>query len=141
MAGRMSLLREAVALGAKGDDFYVPVIADLRRSLEPDRFGFVAQALASGEQCKPDACEALSLLANSRRVNANLGDRTFETYVGRYVAEWMTRQGAPAVASASSPAPKQPAATAGAQPGVAPAASSVDCRLSLRACRSRLSAS
>ena len=126
MAGRMALLREAVALGAGGDNYYAPVIADLRRSLEPDRFGFVAQALATGEQCKPDACEALALLRDSRRVNGNLGDRTFETYVGRYVAEWMTRQGAPAVASASSPAPKQPAATAGALPGVAPVASSVN---------------
>ena len=130
MASRMSLLREAVELAASGDGYYEPVIADLRRSLEPDRFGFVAQALATGEQCKPDSCEALSLLRDSRRVNANLGDRTFETYVGRYVAEWMTRQAAPAVAS--NPAPKQAAAptAATATPGepakVAPAASSVN---------------
>ena len=128
MAGRMSLLREAVTLGASGDGYYEPVIAELRRSLEPDRFGFVAQALATGEQCKPDACEALSLLKDARRVNANLGDRTFETYVGRYVAEWLTRQGAPAVAS--NPAPKQAAAPgATATPSehakVAPVASSV----------------
>jgi hypothetical protein len=125
MAGRISLLREAIALGARGDNFYAPVIGDLRRSLEPDRFGFVAQALASSEQCKPDACQALSLLENSRRVNANLGDRTFETYVGRYVADWMTRQAAPA-AVASSPAPKHSAVTAGTLPAVAPVASAVN---------------
>jgi hypothetical protein len=128
MAARMSLLREAVALAQSGDSYYEPVIADLRRSLEPDRFGFVAQALATGEQCRPDACEALALLRDSSRVNANLGDRTFETYVGRYVAEWMTRQAAPAVAS--NPAPKQAATAATAAPGeqakVAPVASSVN---------------
>ena len=38
----------------RDDPFYGRAIADLRRVLEPDRFGFVAQALASGEQCKPD---------------------------------------------------------------------------------------
>ena len=133
MAARVSLLREAIAHSAD-DRFYDRAIADLRRSLEPDRFGFVAQALATGEQCRPDACEALSLLGNPHRVNANLGDRTFETYVGRYVAEWMTRQAAPAVAS--NPGPKQaaaPAATTASTPvasgepqKVAPVASSVN---------------
>ena len=53
MASRIALLREAVA-HAGDDQFYDRAIADLRRTLEPDRFGFVAQALASGEQCKPD---------------------------------------------------------------------------------------
>ena len=52
--------------------YYEQAIADLRRSLEPDRFGFVAQALATGEQCKPDACEALALLQDPHRVAANL---------------------------------------------------------------------
>ena len=53
MASRVALLREAVAHAAD-DPFYNRAIADLRRTLEPDRFGLVAQALASGEQCKPD---------------------------------------------------------------------------------------
>ncbi len=124
MAARMSLLREGVAHAAAGDSHYAPAIADLRRSLEQDRFGFVAQALAAGEQCTPASCEALSLLNDPYRVAANLKDRRFEIFVGRHVAGWMGR--APAAAVASAAAQKQPAATGSTQAAVTPATSSVN---------------
>src|SRR5205814_4254506 len=100
-------------------------VGDLRRSLEHDRFGFVAQALVTGERCTPDACEALSLLKNPVRVAANLKDRTFEIFVGRYVAAWMSRSAVPTLAAA----PAQPTATAAAptaQAAVTPATSAVN---------------
>lgn len=127
MAARVSLLREGVALAATGDRSYEHAIADLRRSLEQDRFGFVAQALAAGDQCTPGSCETLSLLKDPERVAGNLKDRTFEIFVGRHVGGWMGRSAAPAVAS--NPAQKQPAATGSApaaQAAVTPAASSVN---------------
>jgi len=127
MAARLSLLREGIAHAA-WDSSYEVAIADLRRSLETDRFGFVAQALAAGEQCTPGSCEALSLLKDTDRVAANLKDRTFEIFVGRHVGEWMGRVSASAVAS--NPPQKQPATTAGVAPAQAavtpPAASSVN---------------
>ena len=129
MAARIALLREAVAY-AGDDPLYDKAIADLRRTLEPDRFGFVAQALASSEQCKPDSCDALALLRDPHRVNANLSDRTFEIFVGRYVGTWMAPRSpasAPAVAAAPT---QQPTATASAAaekpPVVTPATSSVN---------------
>lgn len=124
MAGRLSLLREGVALSAT-DATYEHAIADLRRSIELDRFGFAAQALAAREQCTPTACEALSLLNKPDRVAANLKDRTFEIHVGRHVASWVSRSPAPAVAST----PAQPAATGSvpaAHAAVTPATSSVN---------------
>jgi hypothetical protein len=124
MAARLSLLREGVALSAI-DGSYDAAIADLRRSIELDRFGFAAQALAAREQCTPTSCEALSLLSKPDRVAANLKDRTFDIFVGRHVATWLSRLPAPAVAST----PAQPSATGstpGAQAAVAPAASSVN---------------
>jgi hypothetical protein len=131
MAARIALLREAVA-HAGDDPIYDKAIADLRRGLEPDRFGFVAQALASSEQCKPDSCDALTLFRDPHRVNANLSDRTFEIFVGRYVGTWMSpRSPASAPAVAAAPA-HQPTATATASAAidkpaaVTPATSSVN---------------
>lgn len=129
MAARIALLREAVAHAGE-DPFYDKAIADLRRSLEPDRFGFVAQALATSEQCKPDSCDALTLLRDPHRVNANLSDRTFEIFVGRYVGTWMTpRNPASAPPVAAAPPVQQPAATATASAAIdkpTPATSSVN---------------
>ncbi len=127
MAARLSLLREGLALAATADGVYEHAIADLRRSLEQDRFGFAAQALAAREQCTPESCEALSLLKHPDRVAANLKDRRFEIFVGRHVAEWMGRPSAAAVAANA--AQKQPVTTGGvsaAQPPVTPATSSVN---------------
>lgn len=124
MAARLSLLREAVALSAH-DASYEQAIADLRRSIELDRFGFAAQALAAREQCTPTACEALSLLNKPDHVAANLKERTFDIFVGRHVATWLSRSPAPAVAST----PAQPAASGSAPTAHAaatPATSSVN---------------
>jgi hypothetical protein len=125
MAARITLLREGIAHVAAGDTSYEHAVADLRRSLEQDRFGFVAQALVTGEQCSSDACEALSLLKDPSRVAANLKDRTFEIFVGRYVAAWMSRPAMPAVAAAPAQ-PAAPAAAPTAQAAVTPAASAVN---------------
>ena len=128
MAARIALLREAVAHA--GDDLiYDKAIADLRRTLEPDRFGFVAQALASSEQCKPDSCEALALFRDPHRVNANLSDRTFEIFVGRYVGTWMAPRSpasAPAVAAAPAQQPTVTATASAAADKPTPATSSVN---------------
>ncbi len=125
MAARLSLLREGVALSAV-DASYGPAVADLRRSIELDRFGFAAQALAAREQCTATSCDALSLLNRPDRVAANLKDRTFEIFVGRHVATWLSRSPAPAVAST----PAQPGATGSIPTAHAavtpPAASSVN---------------
>lgn len=118
MAARLSLLRDAVALARSGDTSYEHSIADLRRSIEMDRFGFAAQALAAREQCTPASCAALSLLKNPDRVAANLKDRTFDIHVGRHVAAWLSRSPGPAVASAP--------AAGGTHAAVTPATSAVN---------------
>jgi hypothetical protein len=124
-AARVRLLREGIARAAAGGDSYDRAVVDLRRSLEQDRFGFVARALAAGEQCVPESCEALSLFKDADRIAANLKDHTFEIFIGRHVAAWRSRPGGPTVASTSG----QPTAPAGgipaAQAAVAPASSSV----------------
>jgi hypothetical protein len=123
MAARWSLLRDAVALAAH-DVSYDAAIADLRRSIEMDRFGFAAQAVAAREQCTAESCEALSLLADPARVAANLKERTFDVLVGRHVAAWLGRAPAPAVATVAGQG--APAAAPGAQAAASPATSSIN---------------
>jgi hypothetical protein len=77
-------------------------LVTLRRAIEADRFGLVAQVLASRDGCTPSRCEALALLKDASQVRANLAGRRFDSYVARFSAAWST--GAPtAVATADIP--------------------------------------
>jgi hypothetical protein len=62
-------------------------LVNLRRVIEADRFGFVASVLATREGCTPERCKTLGLLNDARRVNANLLDRPFDSYIARYTAD------------------------------------------------------
>ena len=124
-AARVTLLREGLAQAAGGDDAYDRAVVDLRRSLEHDRFGFVARALAAGEQCGPESCQSLSLFKDASRVAANLKDHTFDIFVGRHVAAWRSRPGGAAVASSAGQPAAPGSGAPAAQAAVAPAASSV----------------
>jgi hypothetical protein len=104
-AARIGYLREAIARSGQYTS-YDGTIAGLRRLLERDRFGFVAQALAAHEGCTVQDCDALALFASRDRIAANLADRTFEIHVSRHVSDW----GKPAAALASASANPQTSA-------------------------------
>jgi hypothetical protein len=80
-------------------------IINLRRSIEGDRFGLVAQVLTVRDGCIPNDCLALASLHDSSRIGTNLGDGTFDFLVARHVAAWPTGGTRPPAASvvASSP--------------------------------------
>ena len=83
----------------------------LRRSLEADRFGFVAHALATRDGCTSDNCKALALLHDPSHVRANLSGQTLDRYLDRYLAAWAQSPDTPlADATSSSSAPGQPGA-------------------------------
>ena len=63
-------------------------LAPLRRSLEADRFGFVAHVLAVRDGCTGQNCKALSLLRDPSRVRANLRAQTIDRYVDHYQEVW-----------------------------------------------------
>lgn len=63
-------------------------IVQLRRVLERDRFGLVAQVLTVREGCTPQACDAFRHLTNSSQIAANMTGRAFETVVARYADAW-----------------------------------------------------
>jgi hypothetical protein len=60
----------------------------LRRSLEADRFGFLANVLAVRDACTDQSCKALELLRDPSHVRANLRDATFDRYLERYKPAW-----------------------------------------------------
>jgi hypothetical protein len=97
--GRLMLLQDAVGFASRRDPAFEPALDALRRTLESDRFGVVAQVLTVRNGCTAERCEPLSLLRDATRVRANMRDRTFETNVSRYAAAWPAR----ATAAAASP--------------------------------------
>jgi hypothetical protein len=90
-----------------------PELGQLRRVLERDRYGLVAQVLVVRDGCTPQACEPFRHLVNTSQISANMTGRAFETLVGRYADAWGD---APQMAST---APVAPVAAPVAPPSVA----------------------
>lgn len=88
VAARMALLGDIVAYTRRGGGNIDRILMPLRRSLETDRFGFVAHALAAGDGCTSNHCKALALLDNSSEVRANLSGQTLDRYLDRYLTIW-----------------------------------------------------
>jgi hypothetical protein len=79
-------------------------IVNLRRAIERDRFGLVAQALIMREGCTSNECAALSIFYDPSRIQSNLVGRTFDFISAHYVTNWTAGATAqPAVATASTP--------------------------------------
>jgi hypothetical protein len=103
VATQLSLLEIAKRLQVSGD-----LLADVRRAVEIDRFGLVAQVLAASYGCSPQACEWLGLLEDSRRVRANLVEGLFAAHAKKYVLEPATSTAA--VQTVQTPPPSVPVA-------------------------------
>ena len=69
----------------------------VRRALERDRYGLVAQVLTAREGCTQTQCAAFRSFMDSRQIAANMGDRVYDLLIGRYAASW----NAPAPAAAT----------------------------------------
>jgi hypothetical protein len=90
-------------------------LADLRRSIESDRFGFTARVLAVRDGCTPAACAAFTMLADPGRIAVNLAEHSYDLYVARHATAWP--------AGAKSPSPLA-AAAQGADGEASPPAAS-----------------
>jgi cell division septation protein DedD len=104
VAARWSLLGRAVD-HAKRDPGYDARLDGLRRTLQADRYGFLAQVLSTREGCTASRCEGLERLSDPTRVRANLAERTFESLVARNAVAWANRVRVPTAAAAPVPNP------------------------------------
>jgi hypothetical protein len=88
VASQLALLSDAVDYINRADSGYSPAIAGLRRAVETDRFGLVAQVLATRGGCTAAKCTQLAMLGDATRVSDHLKDGTFDGLVARYAAIW-----------------------------------------------------
>jgi hypothetical protein len=102
VAARWSLLGRAVD-HAKRDPAYDVRLDGLRRSLQADRYGLLAQVLVTREGCTAARCDGLDRLSDPTRVRANLAERTFENVVGRNAMAWANRAHPPLAATTTAP--------------------------------------
>jgi len=94
-------------------------LAALRRAVERDRYGLVAQVLAENYRCTPTDCPAFRLFSNRRQVIANMEGRAFDGVVARYAVSWITAAPTAATTAATTAGPA--AAVLGQAPAIAPA--------------------
>jgi hypothetical protein len=83
----LNLLSDVAAYARNGGNLD-PILLPLRRSLEADRFGFVAHILSMRDGCTSGRCTALAFLRDPERVRANLSAQTFDRYVAHYLTTW-----------------------------------------------------
>jgi len=79
-----------------------PELSALRRAVERDRYGLVAQVLMTREGCTAAApCPFFQSLTNPTQIASNMNERLYDGFVGRYAPSWNIAAVAPAAASAA----------------------------------------
>ena len=112
VAARLDLLSDIAAYVARGGADVDDILHPLRRSLEADRYGFVAHVLAKRDGCTSKNCAPMTLLRETGQIRANLGGDRLEQYVAQYQAAWSK---AAEVAPADGKPVSAPAADAASQ--------------------------
>jgi hypothetical protein len=74
----------------------------LRRAIERDRYGVMAQALVARDQCTPSQCAAFRSLTDPRQIVSNMTERTYDGLIVRYAPAWNAPAVAPVAALGSS---------------------------------------
>lgn len=68
----------------------------LKRAVERDRYGLVAQVVAIRDRCIVTDCPLFRVLSDASRIQANMNDRLYDTLVARYSSSWSSAAAAPA---------------------------------------------
>ena len=65
-----------------------PELRALRRAVERDRYGLVAQVLVARDRCTPMDCAAFRSLTDNHQIAANMDEHTYDALVARYAPSW-----------------------------------------------------
>jgi hypothetical protein len=114
VTARLALLSDMVAYVRGGGTNIDSSLLPLRRSLEADRFGFLAHALALRDGCTSQSCKALEVLHDPSRIRDHLSAATLDRYLDHYLTVWAQSSDG----SVADAAPGQPAGSS--QPGAPP---------------------
>jgi len=88
VAAQLVLLADFTAHARRSGADFPSALAELRRSIESDRYGLVARVLTVRDGCTPAACQAFTLLADPGRIVINLSGHSYELYVARHATAW-----------------------------------------------------
>ena len=88
VGAQLTLLANMTTFGQRQGIELEPMMGPLRRSLETDRFGFVAYVLAIRDGCTAQNCKTLALFRDANRVRTNLTTAALERYLEHYAAAW-----------------------------------------------------
>lgn len=80
----------------------------LRKALERDRYGLVAQVLIVRDGCTPFDCAAFRSLTDQQQVAANMNVHLYDTLVARYAPSWNAPAAAPAAGALAALPPSMP---------------------------------
>jgi hypothetical protein len=76
-----------------------PDMEALRRAIERDRYGLVAQVLQTRDHCTPTECAVFRSLTDNHQIITNMDEHLYDGLVNRYAAIW-TAPPPPTVAAA-----------------------------------------
>ncbi|MGA7808808.1 hypothetical protein, partial [Bradyrhizobium sp.] len=65
-----------------------PELRALRRAVERDRYGLVAQVLQARDHCMATQCAAFRSLTDTQRIMANMDQHAYDGLVARYAPSW-----------------------------------------------------
>lgn len=74
----------------------------LRRAIEHDRYGLVAQVLLARDRCTPTECPAYRSLTDNHQIITNMDEHTYDALVARYAPSWNAPQVATAMVAPGS---------------------------------------
>jgi hypothetical protein len=82
-----------------------PELRALRRTIERDRYGLMAQVFAVRDRCTTTQCAAFRSLTDSRQIVVNMEEHLYDSLVTRYAPSWNSPPAGAPVAMLSSSAP------------------------------------
>jgi hypothetical protein len=87
VAGQISRLT-AFGDAATAGKSMTPDLQALRRSIERDRYGIVAQVLQARDHCTPTECTVFRALTDNHQIITNMDEHLYEGLVNRYATIW-----------------------------------------------------
>lgn len=93
---------------AAADKVMTPELQALRRSVERDRYGLIAQVLTARDGCNLSVCPFFQSLTNTAQISVNMTEKTYEGFIAQYLPLWNAPPLAAAPATTSALAPNVP---------------------------------
>jgi hypothetical protein len=87
-----SQITRLTALGdvAAANSTMTPEVQSLRRTVERDRYGLMAQVLLTRDHCTPSECAIFRALTDPQKIVSNMEERTYDGLISRYAPLWNT---------------------------------------------------